>query len=81
MRGQLLQLVGYRQEELDKIDLDSLTDDEFQKMLRARIPSVMPGNGHRQKVVSADEINQFIEQGYEFQAALPNGSVVMKIPY
>jgi hypothetical protein len=50
-------------------------------MLRARIPSMTPGHSHRQKVVSVDEINQFIEQGYEFQAALPNGSVVMKIPY
>jgi hypothetical protein len=38
-------------------------------------------NGHRQVVVKVDEVQKFIESGYEFVAALPNNTAIMKLPF
>ena len=81
MQAQLLLVAGYAQAEIDRINFGALSDEEFQKMLRDKVAGMMTGNGHRQRTVSVDEVDLFIQQGYEFQAALPNGRAVMKLPF
>ena len=81
LRSNLLLAVGYRQDIIDGTDISALTEEEFQKMLRDKVIGNMANNGHKQKVVQVEEVDGFIEQGYEFQAALPNGRAVMKLPF
>ena len=49
-------------------------------MLRDKVLGNMTNNGLKQKVVQVDEVGRFIEQGYEFYAALPNGTAILKLP-
>ncbi len=81
LQQQLLLAVGYRQEDIDKIDLTNISNEDFQKILRDKIAGTMAGNGAKQKVVSTDEIEKFIGEGYEFQSLLPEGKAIMKLPF
>ena len=81
LQQQLLLAVGYRQEDIDKIDLTNISNEDFQKILRDKIAGTMAGNGAKQKVVSTNEIEKFIGEGYEFQSLLPEGKAIMKLPF
>ena len=81
LQQQLLLAVGYRQEEIDKMNLAEINNEAFQKMLRDKITGTMTGNGSRQRLVDIGEIGTYLEKGYEFQASLPNGKAVMKLPF
>ena len=78
---QLLSAVGYKQEEIDKMNLSNISSDEFQKLLRDKVAGAMASNGSKQKLVPMNDIEQLLSEGYEFQAVLPNGKAIMKMPF
>ena len=81
LQQQLLSAVGYKQEEIDKIDLEDMNAEDFQKLLRNKVAGAMASNGSKQKLVSMNEIEKLLGEGYEFQAVLPNGKAIMKLPF
>jgi len=78
---QLLLAVGYKEDEIERIDLEHISDEDFQKLLRDKIAGAMTNNGNKQRVISLNEVEKYIEQGYEFVASLPNGKAIMKLPF
>lgn len=76
----LTQVAGYSQEEVDKMDLSNIKDEDIQKMVREKLLGVMANNGSRQKVIHAAEVERFIEQGWEYVAALPDDRAILKLP-
>ena len=78
---QLLLAVGYKEDEIERIDLEHITDEDFQKLLRDKIAGAMTNNGNKQRVISLNDVEKYIEQGYEFVASLPNGKAIMKLPF
>ena len=81
LQQQLLLAVGYKQGEIDKIDLAELDNEAFQKLLRDKVTGTMAGNGSKQRLIDISEIGSYLDKGYEFQASLPNGKAVMKLPF
>jgi len=81
LQQQLLSAVGYRQDEIDKMDLADIGTDDFQKLLRDKVAGAMTSNGSKQKLVPMNEIEKLLGEGYEFQAVLPNGKAIMKLPF
>jgi len=81
LQQQLLSAVGYKQEEIDKIDLNNISNEDFQQLLRDKVAGAMTENGAKQIVVSVNEIEKYIRDGYEFQAVLPNGKAVMRLKF
>ncbi len=81
LQQQLLLAVGYKQEEIDKMDLSSMSNEDFQKLLRDKVTRALANNGSKQKVVKMDELAEYINKGYEFVAALPNGTAIVKLPF
>ncbi len=81
LQQQLLLAVGYKQEEIDKMDLSSMSNEDFQKLLRDKVTRALANNGSKQKVVKMDELAEYISKGYEFVAALPNGNAIVKLPF
>ena len=87
-RRQLLLAVGYRQEEIDAMDLEKTSDEELHAKLRMKLLNnngnscvVNGGRGQRkvrQRLVSIDEVESYIEQGWLFKQELSNGRVVME---
>ena len=81
LQQQLLLTAGYKQEEIDKMDLSVITNEEFQQILRDKLLGRMTDNGAKQKVINTGEIEQYLTQGYEFQAVLPDGRAVMRLRF
>lgn len=78
---QLLSVVGYKQEENDKMNPVDKNNDDFQKLLRAKVVGAIASNGSKQRVVTMNEIEKLLTEGYEFQAVLPDGRAIMKMPF
>ena len=81
LQQQLLSAVGYKQEEIDKIDLTNVSNEDFQQLLRDKVAGAMSDNGAKQKVIPVSEIEQYISDGYDFEAVLPNGKAVMRLRF
>ena len=81
LQQQLLSVVGYRRDEIDKMNLADLDTEDFQKLLRDKVAGVMASNGSKQKLVPMNEIEKLLGEGYEFQTVLPNGKAIMKMPF
>jgi hypothetical protein len=81
MREQFLVVAGFKKEELEKMNLAEMTDEELQSAVRQRLVGMMTGNGSRQKVVPVQDVRSYIGQGYEYVASLPDGGAIVKIPF
>ncbi|MEM3458980.1 MAG: site-specific integrase [Candidatus Bathyarchaeia archaeon] len=77
-RKQLLLVAGFTQSEIDKMDISAISDEELQTIIRKRLLGEKT-NDCIQKVVSTDEVENYLEQGWEYVAALPNGKVIVKL--
>jgi len=78
-RKQLLLVAGFSQEELDKIDVPSISDEELQSLVKKRLLGVQTANGASQKVVNVGEANDYLAKGWEYVAKLSNNKVVIKM--
>ena len=78
-RRQLLVVAGFSQDEIDRIDVTGLTDEEFQDLVRKRLLGRRDEDCGTQKVVSLDELEEYLEDGWEYVATLPNKKVIVKL--
>ena len=80
-KEQFLVVAGFKKEEVEKMDLDGMNDEELQSAVRQRLVGMMTGNGSRQKVVAIQDVRSYIGQGYEYVASLPDGGAIVKVPF
>jgi hypothetical protein len=78
---QLLLATGFAEEEVEKMDVISMSDQELHKAIKRKLLGVMTNNGTKQKVVNVSEVEQYISGGWEFVAALPNDKAILKLPF
>jgi hypothetical protein len=79
-KKQLLLVAGYSKEEVDAMDVTSMGDAEIRSEIRKRLLAMMADNGARQKLVSVNDVETYLSQGWEFVASLPEGRAIMRIP-
>ncbi|MDG7024739.1 MAG: site-specific integrase, partial [Nitrososphaerota archaeon] len=56
LREQFLVVAGFKKEEVEKMNLVEMSDEELQNAVRQRLVGMMTGNGSRQKVVPIQEV-------------------------
>lgn len=78
-RRELLLVAGFKEEEINEVDLVKMSDNDFQKMVKEKLLGDM-NNKSKQKVVALSEVDKYLAQGWEFVAALPNKKAIMRIP-
>jgi hypothetical protein len=78
-RKQLLLVAGFSQEELDKMDVLSMSDDELQNIVRNKLLGGQKANGVSQKVVSVSQANDYLAKGWEYVAKISSNKVVIKM--
>jgi len=76
-RKQLLLVAGFSQDEIEKMDITSISDEELQDIVRRRLLGEKT-NDCTQKAVSVDDVESYLEQGWEFVATLPKDKVIIK---
>ncbi|MDH5389928.1 MAG: site-specific integrase, partial [Candidatus Bathyarchaeota archaeon] len=78
-RKQLLLVAGFSQEEVETMDLPSMSDEELQAIVRKKLLGIENNNCSKQKVVSIGDVESYLAQGWEYVANLPNKKVVIKL--
>jgi len=77
-RKQLMLVAGFSLEEIEKVDLANLTDQEFQELVRKRLVGDRNEDCGLQKVIDLNQIEEYLEKGWEYLATLPNGKLIVK---
>jgi len=81
LREQFLAVAGFKKEEVERMSLGEMSDEELHDAVRQRLVGMMTGNGSRQRVVPIQEVRSFIGQGYEYVASLPDGGAIVRVPF
>ncbi len=76
----LSSVLGFPQERIDKLDLANMSNEEFQNLVKNGMLGSITGNGTRQRIVTENEVEKYMELGYEVFTTLPSGKIVMKLP-
>ncbi len=71
-------MAGFSQDETEKMDISSMSDEELQAIIRKRLLGEK-SNDCAQKAVPVDDVGSYLEQGWEFVATLPNNKVIVKL--
>ncbi|MCK4443024.1 MAG: site-specific integrase [Thermoplasmata archaeon] len=79
-RAELLRMVGYEDEEMEENGLLELPEARLSEVIRERLLASKNGNNLNQKAISIDEIEKYLEDGWEFVTTLPNSKVVVRFP-
>jgi hypothetical protein len=77
-RKQLLLVAGFKQDEVDRMELPSIGDEELQEIVRKKLLGAPPENSVKQKVVDIGEAGMYLSQGWQYVAHLPGKKVVIK---
>jgi len=78
-RKQLLLVAGFNQDEVEKMDLSSINDEELQEIVRKKLLGVETSDCVKQKVVNINDVENYLTQGWEYVANLPNKKVIIKL--
>jgi len=78
-RKQLLLVAGFSQEDLDKMDAASMSDEELQTLVRKKLLGLQGSNGGSQKVISVAEANDYLAKGWEYVAKISDNQVIIKL--
>jgi hypothetical protein len=78
-RKQLLLVAGFSRGEVDKMDLPSLSDGELQEKVRQKLLGNNTSNNSKQKAVDIGEVADYLAQGWEYVANLPDKKVVIRL--
>jgi integrase len=79
---QFLTMIGYSEKEVEALgDLSQKSEEEMQRLIKDRQMADLGLNGNStQKVVSMNDVKQWVVQGWEYVNELPNGEAVIRLP-
>ena len=81
LKEQFLSVAGFKKEDIAKMDLSSMSDEDLNKLAREKLLGVMANNGNKQKVIPIQSVESFISQGFEYVAALPDEKAIVRVPF
>ena len=78
-KKQLLVVTGFKREEISKLDVPNMTDEELHDLVKKRLLNVVGKNGSKQKVVSENELGRYLDDGWEFVTSLSNDRAIVRV--
>jgi site-specific recombinase XerD len=81
MKRQFMLIVGYSQEELDKMGLSEMSNEKLREAVRERLLKSTVNNGNKQRVIPVDQVAKHLGEGWEYVDSLPDGTAIIKLPY
>jgi hypothetical protein len=61
------------------MDLSSINDEELQDIVKKKLLGIETSDCVKQKVVDINDVENYLTQGWEYVANLPNKKVVIKL--
>jgi hypothetical protein len=81
LKKQFLSVAGFSDDEIVKYDLAAMSNEELNELVRKRLLGIMSSNGARQRIITLDQLDQLIREGWEYVAGLPNDRAIIKMPF
>lgn len=78
-RRQLLLVAGFKTDEITGQHM-AMSEEEFQKVVREKLAKEMGNSNAKQKVVQTNELDTYLQEGWEFVAALSDSRAILKFP-
>jgi len=79
LREQLLLALGTPKEQIQKMSLEDMEQEEFQKILGEKLRVNGINKCNKQKVIAISEVKEHIDSGFEFVASLSNGEAGVRV--
>jgi hypothetical protein len=79
LRKQLFLMAGFKQDEIDKMDLLKINYDELQGTIKKKLFGLQTTNGTKQKVVNIKEANRYLAEGWQYVAKISEDQVIIKL--
>jgi hypothetical protein len=79
-KRELLLIAGYKQEEVDALQVAEMEDDEIHRRCRERLLGALLNNGSKQRVITIREVEKYVRQGWEYVDRLPSGKAIVRLP-
>lgn len=79
-RRQVLMMMGFSADELDKIKPEEMSDEEVQKLIREKMTAAMFNNGNSQKVITETEVEKYLSEGWQYVDKMGSGKVIVRLP-
>jgi len=80
VKRSMLKMARMTDEEIEKIDLEDITEEEIAEIFDKKARKKVTGNGGSQKVILMSEVEDFINEGWEFVTQLPPDKAIIKFP-
>jgi len=80
LRRHLLLVAGFTPEEINKLDLEGLSDEEFQEIIRKRLLGGDRDEDCIHRVVKLEDVERYLRMGWLYVSSLPDGRVIVKKP-
>jgi hypothetical protein len=77
LRKQLLYVSGFSESEVGNMDVSSMSDGQLQDLIRSKLLG-MNSSQSKQKVVDVNELEEYLTNGWNFMANLPNSKVLVR---
>jgi integrase len=79
-RRTFLGAIGYTEEEIEKMNITEMEDQDFTELVKRRFLGMARNNGSKQEVVSMEDLEDYITKGWEYVTTLPTGKAVIRQP-
>jgi len=76
----ILRIAGVSQEDIEKLDAENMDADEVMDYLQKRLMNTINENGNRQRVVQLNEVERYIQEGWEYVNTLPEDKGIVRLP-
>ncbi|MEM2615021.1 MAG: site-specific integrase [Nitrososphaerota archaeon] len=80
LRRHLLLVAGFTPEEINKLDLEGLSDEEFQEIIRKKLLGGDRDEDCIHRVVKLEDVERYLRAGWLYVSSLPDGRVIVKKP-
>jgi len=81
-RSELLRMAGFTDEEIENGSLYDMPEEKVREIIRNRLLGIKASNNNNglQKVVTMDQIDGYVNMGWEFVTTLPHNKVILRSP-
>jgi len=77
---QFLRMAGYSDEEIDQLDLESLSPQEIQDLIKKKSLQSLGLGNNSQKIIAVEDLKNHVSEGWEFICMLPNNEAIIRLP-
>jgi len=79
-KKELLIISGYTKEQVESLNIAEMDEDEIHRRCREGLLGVVLNNGCKQRVIALNDVEKYVNDGWEYVGQLPRDRAVVRLP-